>query len=152
MTNKYINQLVPDNQKEIKVEKKDKTLLKGIGSVLFALIASGHHWIHTLLIALGFTALGSSILLISPTTRLIFLFVSLLVSLWFIVLSKRKWKVNRPSALVYLGSSIISIALVLIAIPQTLMELTEKTAPQEQMESVDKQQIENTDDHEIHHN
>lgn len=133
---------------KLKVEKKDRTFLKAIGSVLFAFIASSHHWLHTLLIALGFTTLGSSLFLMSPPLKLIFLLISLLVSGWFIVVAKRKWKKNRPSAWVYLISSIISIVLVISAIPQTINELTtEKNAPQQQ----EQQQTDNPEGHNLHH-
>lgn len=133
---------------KVKVEKKERTLLKAIGSVLFAFIASSHHWLHTLLIALGFTTLGSGLLLLSPSIKIIFLLVSLLVSGWFIIVAKRKWNHNRPSAWVYLISSIISIILVVSAIPQTINELnTEKTSPQQQ----EQQQTDNPEEHNLHH-
>ncbi len=131
---------------KVKIEKKDRTLLKAISSVLFAFIASSHHWIHTLLLALGFTTLGSGLLLLSPSLKIIFLLVSLLVSGWFIIIAKRKWKHNKPSAWVYLISSIISIILVVSAIPQTINQLTtEKTSPQQQ------QQTDNPEEHNLHH-
>ncbi|MDA8228615.1 MAG: hypothetical protein M0T74_13130 [Desulfitobacterium hafniense] len=106
-------------------EKKDKGILKGIGSVLFAIIASSHHWVHTLLIALGLTTFSTSLLSLSPPIKLIFLLVSLLVSAWFIRVAKRRWSYDRPSAWVYLISSIISIVLVITALPQTISTLTQ---------------------------
>lgn len=132
-----------DHQSRTHVKKKERTLLKGIGSVLFAIIASSHHWLHTLLIALGFTALGSSLLLISPSIKIVFLLISLFVSVWFIFVAKRKWNHNRPAAWVYFISSFISIVLVITAIPQTINDLTEKPTPQQQ-------QLDNSVDHNLH--
>ena len=78
----------------VQERKKGKGIIKGIGSVLLAVIASSHHWVHTLLLALGLTTLSSSLLSLSPPTKIIFLLVSLVVSAWFIHIAKRKW--SRP--------------------------------------------------------
>lgn len=85
--------------------KKNRGIIKAIGSVLFAIIASSHHWVHTLLIALGLTTLSSGLLSLSPSTKIIFLLVSLVISAWFIRVAKRKWSYDRPAAWVYLISS-----------------------------------------------
>lgn len=77
---------------------KGKGIIKATGSVLLAIIASSHHWVHILLLALGLTTLSSSLLSLSPSTKIIFLFVSLVVSAWFIHIAKRKWSYDRPSA------------------------------------------------------
>lgn len=122
--------------------KKERAILKSIGSVLFAIFASAHHWLHTLLIALGLTSLGTGLFSLSPAVKIIFLVVSLLLSVWFIVVAKRKWSRARPAAWVYLISSIISIALVATALPQAITDNTQQ--PQQQ---IDQQQ----DDHSIHH-
>lgn len=82
----------------VQERKKGKGIIKGIGSVLLAVIASSHHWIHTLLLALGLTTLSSSLLSLSPLTKIIFLLVSLVVSAWFIHIAKRKWSYDRPTA------------------------------------------------------
>ena len=55
--------------------KKGKGIIKATGSVLLAIIASSHHWVHTLLLALGLTTLSSSLLSFSPTTKIIFLLI-----------------------------------------------------------------------------
>lgn len=112
--------------------KKDKGIIKAIGSVLFAVIASSHHWVHTLLIALGLTTLSSSLLSLSPPTKIIFLLVSLVVSAWFIRVAKRKWSYDRPSALVYLISSIISIVMVITALPQAISDVIPQSQQQQQ--------------------
>ncbi len=115
----------------VRDEKKDRGIIKGIGSVIFAIIASSHHWVHTLLVALGLTTLSTSLVSLSPPTKLIFLVVSLLVSAWFIRVAKRRWSYDRPSAWVYLISSIISIVLVITALPQTISALTPPSQQQQ---------------------
>lgn len=122
--------------------KKDRAILKATGSVLFAIFASSHHWLHTLLIALGLTTLGAGLFTMPPLIKLLFLLLSLILSGWFIFIAKRKWSINRPAAWVYLISSIISIILVLTAIPDTFNSLEQPSyqeIPQLQHE-----------DHEIH--
>ncbi|WP_394237607.1 hypothetical protein [Niallia oryzisoli] len=126
--------------------KKEKTFLKAVSSVLFAIIASSHHWLHTLLIALGLTTLGTSLLALPPSIRLVFLLVSLALSLWFIRVAKRKWSKDRPAAWVYLISSIISIILVFTAIPDTITGLNQPVKQQQN------QQQEQNQDHQQHHN
>ncbi|HBW34551.1 hypothetical protein [Desulfosporosinus sp. BICA1-9] len=114
--------------------KKDRGIIKAIGSVLFAIIASSHHWVHTLLIALGLTTLSSSLLSLSPSTKIIFLLVSLVVSVWFILVAKRKWSYDRPSAWVYLISSIISIILVITSLPQAISAVIPPSQQQQQQQ------------------
>lgn len=111
--------------------KKERTLLRAIGSVLFAIIASSHHWLHTLLIALGLTTLGAGLVSLPPALKAVFLLVSLVFSIWFIIVAKRKWHGNRPAAWVYLISSVISIVLVITAIPQTITALTQPAQQQQ---------------------
>jgi hypothetical protein len=122
--------------------KKERALLKGIGSVLLAVIASSHHWIHTLLIALGLTTLGAGLLAMPPIIKLVFLLISLAFSIWFIVVAKRKWHRNRPAAWVYVISSIISIIIVLTAIPDSIKSLYQP--------DIQEQPTEQSDDHEKH--
>ncbi|MBY3621392.1 hypothetical protein CA600_28500 [Paenibacillus sp. VTT E-133280] len=110
--------------------KKERTLLKSISSVLFALFASAHHWLHTLLIALGLTSLGAGLFSMAPSLKLIFLVISLLLSIWFIVVAKRRWKKDRPAAWVYFISSIISIILVITAVPQSISDFLDKPVQQ----------------------
>ena len=57
----------------VQERKTSKGIIKGIGSVLLAVIASSHHWVHTLLLALGLTTLSSSLISLSPPTKVIFL-------------------------------------------------------------------------------
>lgn len=111
--------------------KKERPLLKAVGSVLFAIIASSHHWLHTLLVALGLTTLGTGLLALPPTLKLVFLLVSLAFSIWFIRVAKHKWARNRPAAWVYLISSLISIILVFTAIPNTITSLNQPVQQQE---------------------
>ena len=106
--------------KQSKQPKKEKGILKAIGSVLLAIVASSHHWVHTLLIALGLTTLGSGLLSLSPGVKLGFMLVSLLVSVWMIRVALRKWHHHRSVAWVYLISSIVSIVIVLTALPQVI--------------------------------
>lgn len=113
-------------------QKKDRTVLKGIGSVLLAVVASSHHWLHTLLIALGVTSLGAGLLQLSPPVKIVFLLISLIVSIWFLAVAKRRWKFDRPSAWVYLISSIISIVFVTTAIPKTVADLVSQSKQQDQ--------------------
>lgn len=103
--------------------KKDRPFLKAFGSVLLAIIASSHHWVHTLLLALGLTTLGAGLFSVSPLVKIVFLFVSLFVSIWFLVVAKRKWHKHRPAAWVYLISSIISIVIVVSSLPQTFSDM-----------------------------
>ncbi|GEQ21798.1 hypothetical protein CBU02nite_23040 [Clostridium butyricum] len=117
-----------------KSKKSEKTILKAIGSVLFAIIASSHHWIHTLLIAIGLTSLGAGLLALPPSLKAGFLMVSLIFSIWFIMVSRRKWSSDRPAAVVYLISSLISIVLVITAIPKTIGEFYQTSQPQRQQE------------------
>ena len=115
-------------------KKNEKTILKAIGSVLFAIIASAHHWLHTLLIALGLTSLGAGLLALPPALKAVFLLVSLIFSVWFIIVSRRKWISDRPAALVYLISSLISIVLVTTAIPQTITSLNQPAQQSQQQQ------------------
>lgn len=103
--------------------KKERALLKAIPSVLLAIIASSHHWLHTLLITLGLTTLGAGFLAMPPIIKLAFLLISLAFSLWYIFVAKRNWSRNRPAAWVYIISSIISIIIVFTAIPDTIASL-----------------------------
>ncbi|WP_270578541.1 hypothetical protein [Caldibacillus thermoamylovorans] len=103
--------------------KKERAILKATGSVLLAIIASSHHWLHTLLIALGLTTLGAGLFTMPPLIKILFMLLSLVLSGWFLIVAKRKWPINRPAAWVYLLSSIISIIFVLSAIPDTLNSL-----------------------------
>lgn len=110
--------------------KKEKSVLKAIGSVLLAIIASSHHWLHTLLIALGLTTLGSGLLALPPSLRLIFLLISLIISVRFTFVAKHRWHQNRATAWVYLISSIISIVLVITILPQTFETMFNQPAQQ----------------------
>lgn len=112
--------------------KKNRTLLKAGTSILFAIIASSHHWLHTLLIALGLTTLGASLLALSPIMRLLLLFVSFIFSLSFLLVAQRKWTKGRPAAFVYLISSLLSLILVISAIPDTLASV--KQPPQQNLQ------------------
>ncbi len=115
-------------------DNKDKPVLKSIGSILLAVIASSHHWLHTLLIALGLTSLGAGLVSLSPTVKAIFLLFSFGVSCLFLRVSRRKWHRDRGAAWVYLISSIISIILVATAVPQTIAGF--KQVPQEQQQQI----------------
>ncbi|MGG5253418.1 hypothetical protein ACQYAD_07960 [Neobacillus sp. SM06] len=110
--------------------KKEKGILKAIGSILLAIVASSHHWVHTLLIALGLTTLGTGLLSLSPWVKLSFMLVSLLVSVWMIRVAIRKWHHHRPVAWVYLISSILSIVIVLTALPQVMAGNNSPSQPQ----------------------
>ncbi len=119
-----------------------------MGSVLFAIIASSHHWLHTLLIALGLTTLGTGLLSLPPSIRLILLVISLILSVWFLRVAKVKWSRNRPAAWVYLISSLISIILVITAIPDTLTSVYPKNEPvQQQEQQQNTEQQHNHDEH-----
>lgn len=113
-------------------EKKGKTLIKAVSSVLLAVIASSHHWLHTLLIALGLTSLGAGLLSLPPFARIMIMIISIAVSLWFLNVCKRKWRTDRPAAWVYLISSIVSIILVMTSVPQTIADFNPETVQQEQ--------------------
>lgn len=120
-------------------EKKRNTVVKAVGSVILAIIASSHHWLHTLLIALGLTSLGAGLLSLPPYVRIVFLVFSLIVSVWFLSVSRRKWHKDRPAAWVYLISSIISIIVIATSIPQMITDFDPIPQQQEQV------------DHEGHH-
>lgn len=115
-------------------DKNGKTVLKAVGSVVLAVIASSHHWLHTLLIALGLTSLGAGLFSLSPSIKIILLLISIVVSLLFLRVSVRKWTVDRPAAWVYLISSIISIILVATSLPQTIVDI--KQQPPEKQEQI----------------
>lgn len=115
-------------------EKKGKTLIKAVSSVLLAVIASSHHWLHTLLIALGLTSLGAGLLSLPPFARIMIMVISIAVSLWFLNVCKRKWRTDRPAAWVYLISSIVSIILVMTSVPQTIADFNPETVQQEQQD------------------
>jgi hypothetical protein len=107
----------------LKEKKKGKNIFKAIGSILFAIIASSHHWVHTLLIALGLTTLGSGLLSLSPSIKIALMTVSLIISIWMIWSAIRKWNHHRSTACIYLASSIISIVIVITALVQTVVEI-----------------------------
>ena len=131
------------NKREaVQERKKSKGIIKATGSVLLAIIASSHHWVHTLLLALGLTTLSSSLLTLSPSTKIIFLVASLVVSTWFIFVAKRKWTYDRLAAGVYLISSIISIVLVITALPQAIAAVLPPSQQQQQQLP---------QDHNVHH-
>ncbi|KLU60867.1 hypothetical protein CEB3_c28400 [Peptococcaceae bacterium CEB3] len=100
--------------------RKDKSILKAVGSVLWAIIASSHHWLHTLLIAFGLTTLGTGLLALPGPVRILFLLASLVISVRFLFVARRTWHHERATAWVYLISSIISIVLVVAVVPQTV--------------------------------
>lgn len=124
-----------------RIDKKDKPVLKSIGSIALAVIASSHHWLHTLLIAMGLTSLGAGLISLSPSIKVIFLFFSLAISILFLRVSRKKSHRDRGAAWVYLISSIISIILVTTALPQMIADFDQ--APQEQ-------QQQNHDEHNSH--
>jgi energy-coupling factor transporter transmembrane protein EcfT len=127
--------------------KKERPLLKAVGSVLFAIIASSHHWLHTLLIALGLTTLGTGLLSLPPSISLVFLIISLILSVWFIRVAKLKWSRNRPAAWVYLISSLISIILVITAIPDTIISVYTPDPVKQQEKQQNTEQQHNHDEH-----
>jgi energy-coupling factor transporter transmembrane protein EcfT len=127
--------------------KKERPLLKAVGSVLFAIIASSHHWLHTLLIALGLTTLGTRLLSLPPSISLVFLIISLILSVWFIRVAKLKWSRNRPAAWVYLISSLISIILVITAIPDTITSVYTPDPVKQQEKQQNTEQQHNHDEH-----
>jgi hypothetical protein len=98
--------------------KKEKGILKAIGSILFAIFASSHHWLHTLLIALGLTTLGTGLLSLSPWMKIAFMLISLIISILMIRVAMRKWKHHRSVSWVYLISSLLSIIIVVTALFQ----------------------------------
>ena len=118
-----------------------------MGSVLFAIIASSHHWLHTLLIALGLTTLGTRLLSLPPSISLVFLIISLILSVWFIRVAKLKWSRNRPAAWVYLISSLISIILVITAIPDTITSVYTPDPVKQQEKQQNTEQQHNHDEH-----
>lgn len=99
---------------------RGKALLKSIISILFAIIATSHHWLHVLLISLGLTSVGAALFNLPPVLRIVLLFISLAVSIRFIFVAKRKWKRERSVAWVYVVSSILSIVIVFSVVPQTV--------------------------------
>ncbi|MDQ0232409.1 hypothetical protein [Metabacillus malikii] len=127
--------------------KKERPLLKAVGSVLFAIIASSHHWLHTLLIALGLTTIGTGLLSLPPSISLVFLIISLILSVWFIRVAKLKWSRNRPAAWVYLISSLISIILVITAIPDTITSVYTPDPVKQQEKQQNTEQQHNHDEH-----
>ena len=127
--------------------KKERSLLKAVGSVLFAIIASSHHWLHTLLIALGLTTLGTGLLSLPPSISLVFLIISLIFSVWFLRVAKLKWSRNRPAAWIYLISSLISIILVITAIPDTITSVYTPDPVKQQEKQQNTEQQHNHDEH-----
>lgn len=103
-----------------KKSNRGKTLLKTIGSVLFAIIATSHHWLHILLISVGLTSIGAVLFNMPPLLKVILLIISLVISIRFLFVAKRKWRHERPVAWVYAISSILSIVTVFSAVPQTI--------------------------------
>jgi uncharacterized membrane protein YqjE len=120
--------------------KKKKGILKAIGSILIAIFASSHHWLHTLLIALGLTSFGSGLLALSPWMKIVLMLISLLISGLMIRVAIRKWDHHRSVSWVYLISSILSIIIVL----SSLFQVITVNNPSQQ----DNQQLE----HKQHHN
>jgi phosphotransferase system glucose/maltose/N-acetylglucosamine-specific IIC component len=98
--------------------KKEKGILKAIGSILIAIVASSHHWVHTLLIALGLTSLGTGLLSLPPWIKIGFMLISLFISFLMLRVAKRKWNHHRSVSWVYLISSILSIIIVLTSLFQ----------------------------------
>ncbi|UOF92285.1 hypothetical protein LSG31_09035 [Fodinisporobacter ferrooxydans] len=98
--------------------KKGKGIRGSILSILFAFIASSHHWLHTLLIAFGLTSLGASLISMPPAIRTGFMILSLIISFWMLFVAWRKRITNRPAAWVYLISSLISIIVVVTSFSQ----------------------------------
>ncbi|WP_400246539.1 hypothetical protein AB3U99_06665 [Niallia sp. JL1B1071] len=113
------------NHKHSSINKKS-TLLKAVGSILFAIVASSHHWLHTLIIALGLTTLGAGLVALPPSIRLLLLLASFVFSVWFLIVAKRKWTKDRTTAIVYIVSSLISIILVITAIPDSISSMKQQ--------------------------
>jgi hypothetical protein len=103
-----------------KKSNRGKTILKTTGSVLFAIIATSHHWLHILLISVGLTSIGAVLFNMPPFLKVTLLIISLIISIRFIFVAKRKWSSERPVAWVYAISSILSIVIVFSAVPQTI--------------------------------
>lgn len=105
---------------QLQKSKKEKGILSAIGSILVAIFASSHHWLHTLLIAMGLTTLGTGLLTLSPWVKLLVMLISLVISGLMIRASVQKWNHHRSVSWVYLISSIISIIIVLSALFQAI--------------------------------
>jgi hypothetical protein len=122
-------------------QKKEKGILKAIGSILIAIVASSHHWLHTLLIALGLTSLGTGLLSLPPWIKIGFMLFSLFISILMLRVAKRKWNHHRSVSWVYLISSILSIIIVLTSLLQVF------TSNDPNQQNNDKQA-----EHQQHHN
>ncbi|WP_353948382.1 hypothetical protein ABNN70_00475 [Sporolactobacillus sp. Y61] len=134
-----------ESDSDAKKSGQGKTWLKSIGSVLFAILATSHHWLHVLLISVGLTSIGAFLFNMSPLLKMILLIVSLLISVQFIFVAKRKWRHERSIAWVYAISSILSIVIVFSAIPQTIATFVQPS-PDTQNQDSDNDSI-NTHDH-----
>ncbi|MCL6588054.1 MAG: hypothetical protein K6T72_16385, partial [Anoxybacillus sp.] len=125
----FEGELIMENEKRLANLSVDtpsgekKSIFKAIGSILFAIIASSHHWVHTLLIALGLTTLGSGLFSMSPSVKISLMAVSLIISIWMTWSAISKWNHHRSIAWIYLVSSIISIVIVVTALFQTVTEI-----------------------------
>jgi uncharacterized membrane protein (UPF0182 family) len=124
-----------------KKSNRGKTVLKTIGSVFFAIIATSHHWLHMLLISVGLTSIGAVLFNMPPLLRIILLVISLAISIRFIFVAKRKWRHERPVAWVYVISSILSIVIVFSAVPQTINTIIQSPSNTQNPDSI------NTHDH-----
>jgi hypothetical protein len=129
------------NNSSQELEPKKEGILKAIGSILIAIVASSHHWLHTLLIALGLTSLGTGLLSLPTWIKMGFMLFSLLISVLMLRVAKRKWNHHRSVSWVYLISSILSIIIVLTSLLQVF------TSNDPNQQNNDKQA-----EHQQHHN
>jgi hypothetical protein len=130
-----------NNSNQLLEQKEEKGILKAIGSILIAIVASSHHWLHTLLIALGLTSLGTGLLSLPPWIKIGFMLFSFFISIMMLRVAKRKWNHHRSVSWVYLISSILSIIIVLAS----MLQVFTNNNPSQQNHD---QQVE----HQQHHN
>lgn len=133
--------LKSESGKEGKKSTQGKTWLKSIGSVLFAIIATSHHWLHLLLISVGLTSVGAFLIDMPSILKIILLILSLVISIRFIFVAKRKWRDERSVAWVYVVSSILSIVIVFSAVPQTIYAMIQPPSNTQNQNNI------NTHDH-----
>lgn len=107
-----------------------KAIGSSIGSILIAIVASSHHWVHMLLIALGLGAVGAGLFTMPIPIRIGLVAVSVAVSIGMLFVAWHKRTKNKAVAWVYFISSIVSLVIIGTSLP-TLVQSAAPSVHQE---------------------
>lgn len=109
-----------------------KDFWRSVGSILIAIVASSHHWLHMLLLTLGLGVLGVGITTMPLTLRIVLVVFSFVVSIGMLFVAWRKRIHNKVVAWVYFFSSVLSLVILATSLPVLVQTNTPAPSAHEQ--------------------